>query len=181
VNAVVETPETRKGSPGKVFAVLIVVAILGMWAFVFAYHLSGQWRDNSPGRLDDPSFSAAAAPLCAQAAAELALLPPAWATDTPTARADAVAASVPILDSLVDALEALPTGGDDTVRVNEWLQDWRTYVGDRNAYAERLRIDPETRFYVTQSDRDNRQITVAIDRFASMNRMTECETPADLS
>ena len=59
-----------------------------------------------------------------------------------------------------------------------WLADWRTYVGDRAAYATRLRTDPSTRFYV--SIKDKRQISEPIDFFASANLMIACATPSDI-
>lgn len=160
--------------------VVVIVAMLGMWAWVFAYHLGGTWRDAQPGKLDDPTFAVAAEPVCAAAMAELAALTPAWATDTPAQRADVLDQSVEILSALVTDLGGLPTG-TEAIQVNEWINDWGTYVGDRADYAARLRNDPEARFYVTQSDRDRRQITLAIDRFAKTNAMMSCVTPADLS
>jgi hypothetical protein len=171
----------RRLRPGAIAAGLVAIGVIGMWAYVFGYHLSGQWRQDTPGRLDDRSFGATADEICTEANARLGALPPAWETSSPEARADAVDASVPIFEDMIAELQNVPTGGDDTVRVNEWLSDWRTYVGDRAAYAERLRSDPNTRFYVTQSDRDNRQITMAVDRFATTNQMPSCVTPSDLS
>ena len=47
-------------------------------------------------------------------------------------------------------------------------------------YAAQLRIDPNARFAVTQSDRDKAQITKAIDLFATVNVMGSCVTPDDL-
>ena len=154
--------------------------MLGMWAWVFAFHLGGSWRDTQPGKLDDPTFAVAAEPVCAAAMAELAQLTPAWATDTPAERADVIDQSVTILSSMVGELATLPTG-TETAQADEWVNDWAVYVDDRADYASRLRDDPEARFYVTQSDRDRRQITLAIDRFAKTNAMPSCVTPADLS
>jgi hypothetical protein len=181
MNANTSADARRRLRPGVIVVTLLVVGVLGMWIYVFGYHLSGQWREDTPGRLDDRGYGPRAEQICWVATSGLATLPPAWETATPGERADAVAASVPILEGMVDELQALPTSGEDTRRVGEWLADWRTYIGDRAAYAQRLRVDPETRFYVTQSDRDNRQITVAVDRFATTNQMPGCATPADLS
>lgn len=170
----------RRRRVGWILAALSAVVVLGMWAWVFGYHLGGSWRDDTPGRLANTTFPTLAEPVCAQAAAALAALPPAWATETPTARAEAVEGSVAVLGDMVSDLRTLPTGGQDAA-VSEWLADWDTFIADRDDYANRLRLDPEARFYVTQSDRDRRQITLAIDRFAETNRMPSCVTPADLS
>jgi hypothetical protein len=154
--------------------------MLGMWAWVFAYHLGGSWLENPPGRLQDRTFSVAAEPVCARAQQRVLALPPAWQTDTPTERSAVVVESVAILDAMVAELRTLPVGSASE-RIDEWLTDWETYVADRLDYAERLAEDPTARFYVTQSDRDRRQITLAIDRFAETNEMPSCITPADLS
>lgn len=159
---------------------IVAVSMIGMWLWVFAFHLGGTWRDQQPGQLDDPTFAVAAEPVCAAAMAEVAQLPPAWETATPAARSDAIEASVVVLNDMVTQLSALPVGSEQ-VAVSEWIADWGTYVDDRADYARRLRDDIEARFYVTQSDRDQRQITLAIDKFAETNAMPSCETPADLS
>lgn len=179
VDPVVKRPRRRR-RVGLVLAVISGVVVLGMWAWVFGYHLGGSWRDDTPGRLANTTFPTLAEPVCAEAVTALAALPPAWTTGTPAARADAVDGSVVVLNEMVADLRALPTGGQDEA-VNEWLIDWETFIADRADYADRLRSDPDARFYVTQSDRDRRQITLAIDRFAETNRMPSCATPADLS
>jgi len=163
-----------------VLAAIVGVTMVAMWAWVFAYHLGGSWRDSQPGQLDDTVFATTAEPRCAAAMAELAALPQAWETPTPTERADAVDMSVVVLERMVGDLATMPAGSDETA-VGEWLADWQNYIDDRADYAARLRDDPEARFYVTQSDRDNRQITLAIDRLAETNAMPSCATPGDLS
>ena len=60
----------------------------------------------------------------------------------------------------------------------EWIADWRTYLGDREAYADALRTDPEARLYVTAKDRE--QVTEYIDAFAADNHMPACATPIDV-
>lgn len=156
------------------------IGVLAMWAWVFAYHLGGSWQEARPGQLTDTGFAVAAEPRCAIAMADLGALPPAWETTDPDMRAATVDDSVTILQAMVDDLAALPAGQDQQ-RVDEWVSDWRTYVNDRAEYAERLRREPDTRFYVTQSDRDRRQITLAIDRLAETNGMPSCATPGDLT
>jgi len=175
-----ERPARRRIRPGVVLAVLSAVVVLGMWAWVLGYHLGGTWRDDTPGRLGNTTFPTLAEPVCADALARFAALPPAWATATPAERATVVDASVVVLGQMVADLRAMPTGGEDAA-VAEWLNDWDTFIADRADYANRLRSDPDARFYVTQSDRDRRQITLAIDRFATTNRMPSCVTPSDLS
>ena len=46
---------------------------------------------------------------------------------------------------MVDDLEPLAPTGEDGEIVAAWIADWRTYLGDREAYADALRTDPEAR------------------------------------
>ena len=64
-------------------------------------------------------------------------------------------------------------------RATEWLADWRTYLGDREAYADALRADPDARLLVSEKAGEGRQITGWIDEFANANRMPSCVTPTD--
>lgn len=172
----------RWASPGRLFAVGAAAFVAGMWLYVFAFHLGGDWQGDSPGTLDDPAFAGTAQEICTQARGDLAALPQAWETETPEERAVAVDRSVELFEGMLGSLARIPVSqAEDQESVDEWLDDWHTYVGDRAAYADRLRTEGDTRFYVTQSDRDDRQITLAIDRFAVQNEMPACETPSDLS
>ena len=65
---------------------------------------------------------------------------------------------------MLDDLEAITPTGEDGEIVTAWLADWRTYLGDREAYAEALRSDPEAQLLVTAKDRE--QITEFIDAFS---------------
>ena len=65
--------------------------------------------------------------------------------------------------------------------VDEWLDDWTTYLGNRERYVENLRVDDEARFLETTKGSDTKGITRAINSFAQVNRMDSCTTPADLS
>lgn len=161
---------------------IVLVAMLGMWAWIFAYHMSGSWRDETPGRMDDRVFGDLAEERCLASEGRLAALPPAFEAETAVERADVVALSNVELTALLDELAVLPVATQhDREMVMEWLADWRQYVMDRDDYANRLREDDTARFYVTQSDRDEVQITVGIDRFAALNDMPARMTPEDLS
>ena len=43
---------------------------------------------------------------------------------------------------MIDDLEPLAPDGEDGEIVAEWIADWRTYLGDREAYADALRQRP---------------------------------------
>ena len=165
---------------GVLLPALIALAVAGMWLWVFLYHLGGDWLDNQPGRLPDATFATAAEPVCQLAVDRFVRLPRAWETPTPDERAAVVQESVGIFAEMVADLRTV-SFGNAPGPVEEWLLDWETYIADRADYGQRLTTDPAARFYVTQSDRDRRQITLAIDRFAQTNGMPSCATPADLS
>jgi hypothetical protein len=83
-----------------------------------------------------------------------------------------------MLDDL-DHLETLAPAGDQRRRANEWLSDWRTYLGDRERYADALRADPDARLLVSEKPGEGQQITEWIDEFAKANRMPSCASPTD--
>ena len=83
-----------------------------------------------------------------------------------------------IFEAMVDDLAELAPAGEDGELVREWLADWRTYLGDREAYADAIRSDPEAQLLVSAKDRE--QITEYLDAFAADNRMIACATPLDV-
>jgi hypothetical protein len=83
-----------------------------------------------------------------------------------------------MLDDL-DGLSSLAPAGDQRRRADEWLADWRTYLGDRRDYAAALRTNPGARLLVSEKPGEGRQITGWIDEFAKANRMPSCVTPTD--
>ncbi len=63
----------------------------------------------------------------------------------------------------------------------EWLDDWRTYISNREDYVVALREDPEARFLEDPKGGPSKGITRAIDSFAEVNRMDSCTTLGDVS
>jgi hypothetical protein len=61
----------------------------------------------------------------------------------------------------------------------EWLADWRVYLGDRQDYAEAVRTDGNAALLVSEKEGTGRQITGWIDEFALSNKMDDCVTPTD--
>jgi hypothetical protein len=151
-----------------------------MWVYAF-------FGDHGvPGRLEDPVFPALAEPVCRSTQIRIDELPRADQTPTAGARADVVDQGTAELQAMLDQLRTLvPARGATTDQeidsVTQWIEDWQVYVQDRRDYTAQLRVDPMTRFAVTQSERDNRQVTSALDRFAEINGMPACTIPDDLS
>jgi len=159
----------------RVLALVAVLVIAFLWGWALFFPPS----KTAPGTLDDRTFPDAAEQICTNAAAKLAALPKAFETTDARARADVIVNSNVILTGMIDELDALPSPDDthDATNIDEWLGDWRTYIGDRANYATALENDPQARFYVTQKDR--RQVTEPIDFFATFNEMYNCVTPDD--
>lgn len=166
---------------GRLVVLIVVCALVSMWGYVL-FLAFGPGRQPPIDRLDDPAFAEAAEERCATTLEQVGRLPVASASHTAAERADVLArangAYAAMLDDL-DGLQALAPAGDQRRRANEWLSDWRTYLGDREQYADALRTDPDARLLVSEKPGEGQQITGWIDEFANANRMPSCVSPAD--
>ena len=166
---------------GRVVVLVVVVALVAMWGYVL-YLAFGPGRQPPIDRLDDPAFAEAAEERCAEALDEIEQLPAASASASATERADVLDRAngtyAVMLDDL-DDLATLAPAGDQRGRAEEWLADWRTYLGDREAYTDALRTDANARLLVSAKSGTNQQITEFIDEFAAANRMPSCASPTD--
>ena len=167
----------RRWTGGRVLVLVVVIAMVAMWVYVL-YLAFGPGRQPPPDRLADPAFGQRAQAVCEVALADVATLPPAVQAETAAARAEIVSQANDRFAAMIDEIEPLAPGGEDGEIVAEWIADWRTYLGDREAYADALRSDPEARLYVTAKDRE--QVTEYIDAFAADNHMPACGTPIDV-
>ncbi|HEY6415333.1 MAG TPA: hypothetical protein VIX41_03815 [Acidimicrobiales bacterium] len=166
---------------GRTVVVIVVCALVSMWGYVL-FLAFGPGRQPPIDRLDDPTFAEAAEERCATTLEQVDLLPVASASHTAAERADVLArangAYAAMLDDL-DGLQSLVPAGDQRRRASEWLSDWRTYLGDRERYADALRTDPDARLLVSEKPGEGQQITGWIDEFANANRMPSCVSPTD--
>jgi hypothetical protein len=157
---------------------LVCLAIVLMWAGIFL----GFFDRTAPGTMTDHTFSQAAQPICAATKQQLAELPAAHETTNHVDRAAVVAQTNVDLRAMIDQLRAIaPTADRDGRMAQEWLDDWSTYVGNREDYADRLRADETARFYETTKGSATQQISQPIDRFAYVNDMDSCDTPGDMA
>jgi len=176
-----ETPTGWRWTPTRIVLAGIVVALVSMWLYVL-YLAFGPGRQPPIDRLDDPAFATAAEARCAEAVGAVDQLPLANETPTASDRADVLDRADAEFAAMLDDLEGMATlapAGDQRRRATEWLGDWRTYLGDREAYADALRSDPGARLLVSEKPGEGRQITGWIDEFALANRMDSCVTPTD--
>lgn len=175
-----EDPEPSTRSRIALVATLIGVAVLlGSWVYVLFFYDPGLLIDE----LADRSFPNAAEEVCAASVEELDRLQPAHLARNAEERADVVAQSNVILAEMIGQLRPLaPTEPEQVASgVNEWLDDWETYINDRKLYAEELRIDDDARFLETVKGADTKGISRAINSFAQVNRMESCMAPGDVS
>jgi hypothetical protein len=171
-------PMSLRRRTATVLAVVVAVFIAGLWIYAL-------WipKDTTPpGTLDDPTFAQQAQGICTDAAAEIAALPPAYQTPDAAERGRIITEADASLDTMLGRLAVIApaaNSGNDGRMVQEWLGDWRTYLGDRERYASALEEDPDARLYVTE--KAGQQITEPIDFFAKYNDMPNCMTPGDLA
>jgi len=151
--------------------------MVAMWLYVL-FLAVGPGRQAPPDRLDDPTFSTEAQAICTAAHDDVDLLPSAIAADSASERADIVAEANERFGAMLDDLDGIVPAGEDGSIVEQWLADWRTYLGDRDDYITALRDDPEAQLLVTAKDQE--QITEFIDGFSADNRMIACATPIDV-
>jgi hypothetical protein len=176
-----EAPAGRRWTPVRLLLTVLVLALLSMWGYVL-FLAFGPGRQPPLDRLDDPAFAEAGEARCAEALVEVDALPVASASNTAADRADVLARADAVFGEMLDDLDGmaeLAPAGDQRRRATEWLADWRTYLGDRQAYARALRTDPDARLLVSEKEGEGRQITGWIDEFAKANRMPSCVTPTD--
>ena len=175
-----DDPDAPSRSRVALVATLVAVAVLfGGWVYVLFLYDPGLMIDE----LADRTFPEAAEQVCAAAREQLDELPTADLATSASDRADGVARSNVILSQMIADLRPLAPTEPASVAdgVDEWLDDWTTYIGNRERYVENLRVDDDARFLETTKGSDTKGITRAINSFAQVNRMESCTTPADLS
>lgn len=169
--------EGRRWTPTRVLITLVVAGMIGMWGYVL-YLAIGPGRQPPPDRLGDATFAVGAQARCSAALDEVVALPRAVETDSAVERAAVIDQANHLFAAMLDDLDDLAPGGTDGGLVRLWLADWRTYLGDREAFAVALRYDPDAQLVVTAKDRE--QITEHLDAFAADNHMPACATPLDV-
>jgi hypothetical protein len=167
---------------GRVVVLAVVVGLVAMWGYV-VFLAFGPGRQPPIDRLEDPSFARAAEDVCAGAVADVEGLPEASEASSAEQRAAVVEEANARFEGMLgdlDGLVDLAPGGDQRDRVERWLADWRTFLGDREEFASALRTDPEARMLVSEKPGTGRHITAWIDEFARANRMPACASPSDV-
>lgn len=171
-------PSPRHGRRRQVLLGIGIAAFVGM-AIFWLLILAGWFNTTSPDRLADRAWVQRAERRCTLVQAKINDLPKAQTAKTPAERAGWIDQGTAYLQGLVEQLDAdHPRTADEQRVVQGWLADWRVYLNDRGAYAQRIQQDPNARALF--SERHGENVATAIDGFAGVNDMPGCATPTDV-
>lgn len=171
-----DEPLAMTWTAGRVATVLAILVMVGFWAWIFAGGPKKQNRDY----LDDRAYVTQAAARCRELRRDLDALPNAADVSSASERADVLDRANELVSAMVDDLEAAaPRTGGDGESLRGWIADWRTYVGDREDYARRLRTDPGARLLLDANPAGD-PVDRPIEVFADVNDMPDCATPGDV-
>ena len=148
-----------------------------IWALFFA-------SKEGVNRIEDQAWLERAQSICEQAADERTALANYTRLDEGgpeliLQRADIVDEATDSLERMVNSLEALPLAGEKgRAIVPMWIDEYRTYLGDRRNYTTQLRASGENLpFYETAN---KIPISERLATFAADNEMPACKPPLDL-
>lgn len=159
---------------------VVVALLVAMWVYAFLFA-----PREGVNRVGDRSWSERGEIRCAAAKVELLALADLRTIEEVGAgalqeKATIVDRTNAILAEMIDDLEATPPTDEKGQRlVPLWIADYRTYLGDREAYADQLRAGDNSPF--TETEIDGSPITGYINDFARQNEMKSCQTPIDLT
>jgi hypothetical protein len=93
-----------------------------------------------------------------------------------------------LVDKATDALEIaintiekdIPADAKGKAIVPDWISDYRIYIENRRAFAEKLRTATRRPFF-SETEVDGVPISERIGKFARENEMKACQPPLDLS
>ncbi len=183
----VAEPHSMRWTISRVLVVLAVLVIVGFWAAIFAGvfradnpdDLVANFDGGSPAAVEMEAFVDRTHARCQALRADLGELPNAEAIPGAEERADVLDRANALVAGMVDDIEAdAPTGGDPGTSMRGWIEDWRTYVANREDYARRLRADPGARLLLDERFGDSVDRTIEV--FADVNDMPDCATPGDV-
>ncbi len=159
----------------KVAMSVTLVASFGVWGYAF----SGLADRVAPDTFDNPDYASALDSVCEDSMATFDSLPNAEAAEDNVERAQQISDRNAVLTTMIDQLEAVPSTTDrDANLAGEWIVDWRTYVSERQDYADRFSNDATAIAYFSAVGGE--RIEKRITRLARTNLMFSCETPTDV-
>lgn len=173
----------RPWSAGRAGLTMLVLGLVGFWAWVFLFAP----RDN-PDRLEADAFTERAEGICAATHAAIDALPSPRETPLPADRAVQVAVATDLTAAMVDELRAatnLITDPEDFETVERWLEDWDTYLGDRERHHDKLQAADEDTSgrdlaFTISETASGGAYTTRLAGFANVNNMASCDVPGDI-
>lgn len=161
---------------GRGLAIAAVVLMIIFWVWIF----SGAPKKANPDYLEDRAYAAKLEDRCQALRDDLAELPNAADLDSQAARADVLDDANVLVAEFVDDLAAgAPKTGDAAISMKGWIADWRTYLGDREDYAERLRTEDNAQLLLSRSKLGD-SVDKTIQVFTQVNDIPACDTPGDV-
>ena len=165
---------------GRSSIALAIVLLLMMW--IYALFFASKEVANEIG---DQAWTERAEIICQDAADERIAL--ADFRPLNESGADALAERSKLVDLATDTLERMlgkleettPTDAKGQELIPLWIADYRSYISDRRAYAEDLRLGTNVPF--GESIVMGIPLSEKISTFAADNAMTSCKPPMDLS
>jgi hypothetical protein len=167
-------PRERFFTLGRTVGTVIVALLAVMWIYLFVfgndYH--------GPGWLTNRSYPPVAEKICNRTETYISRLPAASQSKNSVQRADTIDRANTRLRLMQSELRAAVPHTSQAKYINEWLDDWTTFIQDRQSYADHLRQTPKAEFLVTP--KDGTQLSESLDNFSDVNNMAGCETPHDV-
>ena len=160
-----------------ILGVVVLFAAFWIWALFFA-------SKEAVNKIGDRGWAARAEQICTAANDErlgLADLRRVDASDRSmlAARAALVDKATDVIERMLDDVVAVaPTDRKGQAIVPLWTADYRTYIQDRRAFADRLRAGKNPAFAETAVD--GIPISDKLTVFAGDNEMPSCAPPVDL-
>lgn len=157
-------------------AICAVVAMVIFWVWIF----SGAPKRTNADYLEDRTYAAQLEDRCQELRDQLDELPNAADMSTQAQRADVLDQANALVGQFIDDVEAdAPESGDAAISMKGWIADWRTYLGDREDYAERLRTQENAQLLISRSKLGD-SVDKTIQVFTQVNDIPACDTPGDV-
>ena len=164
-------------SVGRVLGILVFLALIVFWIYVFANRSSVA----HPDEFDDPTWLAAAESVCAERQAAIAELPNAASVSGAVERGELVALGTLELEDMVEDLHelGLPTDTQGAETVPKWLADYEIFLQDRRDWSDILLTGEDPPFLISGNANEVR-VTDQLRTFAEVNDMPSCAPSGDV-
>jgi hypothetical protein len=174
------TPRLLRRVVSRLLFVVGAVAFVAFWTWALFFA-----SKEAVNRVGDRAWAERAQAVCVTADGERLKLADFRELENATPemireRASIVDQATDVLEGMLDDVVAtLPTDAKGREIVPLWEAEYRTYIGDRRAFADRLRASGENEaFYETEVELP---ISERLETFAGDNDMPACAPPRDLT